>query len=169
MQRNDDVSIFWAMVGDPGYTSIRGRFNDDGSLATTGVGEDAIGAFEEQFVMKFHDDGLSYDMEMGRNYAQWGVWIMPFNRLEAIYSSTEVNSLANAATPRISRAAGAANAEEQFIILDGWALASVLGNDDNVLIRFSSRYGNPDRWRTLTWSEKTGDVTATEISLASIE
>lgn len=169
IQRGSDVSILWAMVGDPGYTSITGRFGDDGSLTTTGVGEDLLGNFEERFVMVFHEDGLSYDMEMGRKYAQLGVWIQPFNRLEATYSSSDTRSLQTKPVAWIAEAANDVHAAAQHVILDGWALASVSGNAGDITIRFSSRYTDPDRWRTLSWSESTGAVTASEITLGDDE
>lgn len=169
VQNGEQVQIFWAMVGDPGYTAISGQYDGDRRLTTTGVGVDMLGEFAERFVMQFHDDGLSYDMSMDRNYAKWDVWIQPFNRLEANYSFADVQPLRTKPVSEIAEVAPEAVAASQFVILDGFALASIDRAADDVVISFSSRYGSPDRWRTLAWSAKTGNVTPAEIFLDESE
>lgn len=162
VQNGQKVQIFWAMVGDPGYTAIRGQYDGDDRLSTTGAGMDMLGRFAERFVMQFHDDGLSYDMSMDRNYAKWDVWIQPFNRLEASYRSADIQPLRIKPVSAIAEVAKEAIATADYVILDGFALASIDRSAEDVVVRFSSRYGNPDRWQTLTWSANTGNVMPAE-------
>lgn len=160
VQEGQGVAIFWAMVGDPGYTSISGQYNGDGDLVTAGTGEDMLGTFDERFVMNFASDGLSYEMQMDRNYTRQDAWIAPFNRLVAKYTSDEVAGLPDKPVAWVADKMPKAQPGTQIVILDGWAVARLERRDDDVTVTFSSRYRDPDRWRTLEWSSATGNIAA---------
>jgi len=74
--------IRWIMVGDPGMTDIRARWND-GVLEGEGRGSDRGGAFQERFVYEFDEARDAYEFRMDRSYDGGEQWLEDFSVIRA--------------------------------------------------------------------------------------
>lgn len=158
-------TTLWAMLGDPGLTFLV-EHTEDGVLVAEGAGHDAGGAFLETSATTF-DDPCGYRFEMNRSYDDGATWRRPFNVIVAsrLGDAPAAPTQLAPATRDAKLAAGALSAGSP--VLDG--LAELEARTEEIdgrtvrTIRFSARYANPDRWRTIVW--ELGELEADDESL----
>lgn len=165
--------VFWAMVGDPGFTTPTGRMVD-GVLTHRGSGKDAMGTFEERSETRYQPDG-SYRFQMDRRYGGSARWLKGFNIIDATRVAETPGPLPEdlALDHPAARGSGTwshmgrvreADAtfqprhvvERRQVVLDGLAVVSRrehVGWDDQVLgVSYTFETVHKGRWRVLEWT-----------------
>ena len=165
----------WIMVGDPGFTVV--HHDIEGSVRRSkGEGADDYGTFLERSTNTENEDG-SYRFVMDRSYDAGGFWISPFNIIDGKLETETPPALPEQLVPALAGAARSATRKNQrhaagdrvLAILDGYAeVGLVLRNKKGETVRtlrFSSRYDDPPRWRSVFWVPGAEDVTVEETAL----
>ena len=158
------MQTLWVMVGDSGYSVLRGRMVSD-TLVVDGTGHDGQGAFREHSITTFGPDG-DYVFDMDRLPEGQTEWIRSFTRITAARRSDTVPAHPDTLRTPFAAARNRVPAHPRgTIVLDGLAEVHTRverrdGRTDRT-IQFSSRYPAPDRWRTLTWRIGDDDVATT--------
>jgi hypothetical protein len=152
----------WLMVGDSGYAAITGRMSNGDTLLSRGEGHDGQGVFVERSVTTT-SRGRDYLFVMSRSYDAGATWIEPFNRITATYRGDSVPPLPTTLRPPWQEArTWAPDHPAGTVILDG--LGEIHTRTETRdgrtvrLLEFCSRYGAPDRWRTVTWEVGTDRI-----------